>query len=1015
MKYFQLILYLSSLGFAQTNEQIQQAKTMIQNTGMSESQARSLAKSKGFSDKQIDDAINKEISKQQINKNDNDITPILNPIDFEVSNNQIDNSLSNNINDKSLTNNSPQDLGIVSDGEIKIAEDQSIMEKVLAEQESQLVTYFGYDIFNRDPSLFQSSSAGAVDPKYLIGPGDEIIVMLWGETQFRQVLSVDKEGFIFIPEIGQVFVNGLNLNLLESKLFRVLSQSYSSLNPQGGKATTFLDVSLGNLRPLRIQVLGEVSQPGAYTVNPAASLFSSLYYFNGPTALGSLRDIRLIRDGKQISSIDFYDFLLTGKKPRDEKLQLDDVVFIPNRLKTVTIKGEVNRPGIYELKPSETLKDLIFISGGIKVSAYLERAQIDRILPFEKRNELGMDRMFIDVNISEVLQGDSIFSIQDGDNIEIFSILDARSNVVSISGAITRPGTYDIGSGLKLSELISKADSLLGDAYMERLDVIRIKPDYNKELLKLNLKKVLEGDVENDIKLSSLDQIRIYSTSEMFPDNYVSIIGFVKFPGKYQLMENMTLFDLLFKAGGFLDEEFKKLAYMDRAELIRTVGGPNDKKIIPFSLEEVLDKKDMASELLNPDDLIRIYSKSQIKGGVRYVSISGYVKTPGRYELYQKNMTLYDLIFRAGGMNDPMHLNNAFLERADLIRYEKDRINQKIIPFNLNEIILNQDSPENYILKPGDHVKIYSKNVFNDQRTCMINGIVRNPGTLVYKKKMTLKDAIIEAGGVLNDYYKYRIEVARIDPSITDENLFAKSFIISLNNDYSIDWVNNLSVTDSSVSEKLFFLKPYDKISVFPDPLFSMQKTVSVEGAVYYPGEYSILNAQETVYDLIQRAGGLRPKAFLSGSSFTRNGENIKINLKNIMKRPRSKHNLVVQDGDKVFIDKNPDMIKILGEVNSPGNYKFIKGLKVSNAISLAGGYSQNAEKNNVFIIYPDGTSIKCFSWYRNPKVIDGSQIIIGVKEPEEPFDKTEYAKEITSIIANIAQAVSLLMIARAS
>ena len=175
--------------------------------------------------------------------------------------------------------------------------------------------------------------------------------MLWGETQFRQVLTVDREGFVFIPEIGQVFVNGLNLNLLESKLFRVLSQSYASLNPQSRKPTTFLDVSLGNLRPLRIQVLGEVAQPGAYTVSPSATLFSALYYFNGPTTLGSLRDIRMIRGGKEIASIDFYDYLLTGKKPRDQKLQLDDVIFIPKRLKTVTIEGEINRPGIFELKP----------------------------------------------------------------------------------------------------------------------------------------------------------------------------------------------------------------------------------------------------------------------------------------------------------------------------------------------------------------------------------------------------------------------------------------------------------------------------------------------------------------------------------------------------------------------------------------------------------------------------------------------------------------------------------------
>ena len=163
--------------------------------------------------------------------------------------------------------------------------------------------------------------------------------MLLEETQFRQVLSVDREGFVFIPEVGQVFVNGLNLSLLESKLFRVLSQSYASLNPLNRKPTTFLDISLGNLRPLRIQVLGwEVPQPGAYTVSPTATLFSLLYYFNGPTTMGSLRQITLIRNGEEIE-IDFYDYLLTGRTPNDQKLQIDDVVFVPKRLKTVKISG----------------------------------------------------------------------------------------------------------------------------------------------------------------------------------------------------------------------------------------------------------------------------------------------------------------------------------------------------------------------------------------------------------------------------------------------------------------------------------------------------------------------------------------------------------------------------------------------------------------------------------------------------------------------------------------------------
>ena len=420
--------------------------------------------------------------------------------------------------------------------------------KALDNENSDL-SYFGYQIFKKDPALFQTSSVGAVDPDYLIGPGDEIIVMLWGETQFRQVLEVNREGFIFIPEIGQVFVNGLSLSLLESKLFRVFSQAYASLNPEGRKATTFLDLSLGNLRPLRIQVLGELGQPGAYTVSPSTTLFSALYYFNGPSTLGSLRDLRLIRGNKEIASIDFYDYLLTGKKPKDEKLQLDDIIFIPKRKKTVSIQGEINRPGIYELIPGETLSDIISISRGLKITAYLDRIQIDRVVPFDKREKLGMDRVLIDLNIGEILNSEKIFELHDGDKIQVFSVLEARQNMVSITGAITRPGTYDLGQSLRLSELIIKADSITGDAYLDRVDIIRISPDLTEELIKVNLLKALNGDLENDIKLKSLDRVKVYSTSDMIQKTYVSISGHVKNPGRYLLQKNMTLFDLIFKGG----------------------------------------------------------------------------------------------------------------------------------------------------------------------------------------------------------------------------------------------------------------------------------------------------------------------------------------------------------------------------------------------------------------------------------------------------------------------------------
>jgi hypothetical protein len=297
--------------FGQTDGQIKQAKEMMKSSGMSEVQAKEMAKSKGYSDQQIDAAIQKEKSSKtkdastDFNENSKSGVPELgesNEVEYETSTENeheiIEKDIFESPNDKG-------ELELIDDEKYEIIDEEDLDLESEAQVGRKALSYYGYDIFKRDPAIFQSSSVGAVDPNYMIGPGDEIIVMIWGETQFRQVLTVDREGFVFIPEIGQVFVNGLDLKLLESKLFRVLSQSYASLNPQGGKSTTFLDVSLGNLRSLRIQVLGEVAQPGAYTVAPSATLFSALYFFNGPTPRGSLRDIRQINITTHICSTKF--------------------------------------------------------------------------------------------------------------------------------------------------------------------------------------------------------------------------------------------------------------------------------------------------------------------------------------------------------------------------------------------------------------------------------------------------------------------------------------------------------------------------------------------------------------------------------------------------------------------------------------------------------------------------------------------------------------------------------------
>lgn len=884
------VLVFTFLG-AQTTEEI---KKKVKESGLPESQVREILKQRGYTDKQIEAEAKKrgiEVGEQAEGE-----TPILME-EVEIS-----------------------DIDITVE-EVPIIEPEVLEEEELAlEAEPQPgrppLSYFGYDIFRRDPELFQASTFGAVDPDYNIGPMDEIIFMLWGETQFRQVFTVDREGFIFIPEIGQVFVNGLTLGHLEKKLFRVLSQSYATLNPISRKPTTFLDVSLGNLRPLRILVLGEVAQPGAYTVSPSTALFTSLYYFNGPTTLGSLRDIRLIRDGKQIATVDFYDYLLTGQKVSDVRLQLDDTIFLPTRGKTVSISGEINRPAIYELKESEGLLDLIEIAGDLKVTAYLDRVQIDRIVPFDKRTEIGMDRMYVDVSLQDVLEGSEDFDLMDGDQIQVFSVLDLRKNIVIITGAVERPGTYDIGDSLRLSELIEKANSLLGDAYLERVDVVRIRPDFTEELIKLNLGAALIGESNHDIHLQPLDRVHVYSLSEMIPKKFVTISGHVKNPGRYQLLNNMTLNDLIFKGGGFLDEQWR---------------------------------------------------------------------------------------------------DNTYLERADLLRYDADRVTQRIIPFNLGEVLDNPESVQDFALLPGDEVRVYSQAVFNAVKPVTIDGVVKNVGQYSLKTGMTIKDLILEAGGLSENVYRYKIEVARVDPNKVDVDTYAEVITLDMDDEYSIINVNYQYIDNPgeiTIDRKEFSLEPYDYVSIRPDPYFRLQRKVTVNGAVNYPGTYTILHPSEKVTDIIRRAGGLRPEAYPRASQITRAGKMIKISFEEIIKKPKSKMNFEVLDGDEIIIAVRPHIVQVTGEVNSPGYYKFVPGANTGDYLDMAGGFTRDADRGNMWIEYPGGISKKIRRYFLPRKVEDGSIIVVAKEEETEPLDKTEFAKEIASILADFATVIAIIFLA---
>ena len=881
------------------------------------------------------------------------------------------------------------------------------IDKDLKEKESKS-SYFGYNIFDTDPEIFQRSKLETVDPSYVIGPGDEVIILLWGETEKNDKYIVTKDGYLFIPNIGQVFVNGLTFSKLEDKISKLFQKAYSTLGNNEGSSQSFIDISLGStsLRPVRIFVLGEVDQPGAYNVNSGTTLFNSLFYFNGPSISGSLRDIRLIRNNKEIARADLYEFLLEGKQSNDFRLMRNDIVFVPQRGKTVRTTGAIHRQKYFELKDGEGLIDLINIAGNVRSDTYLKRVSIDRIINPVNRTLSRGSRTKLDVDLRNLFEDRIDFDLLDGDQILFFSIDNKYLDVLEISGSVKRPGSYELTNGLRLTDLIQKADSLLGNTYTERAEVIRTNNDLSRTITIVNLDSAYKNFPEHDILLRSNDRVRIFSNDEMLFRNNVSITGHVKNPGEKQFLNGMTLFDLVMIGGGFENERHLKNTYFDRADLSIFDSNGDLIKIIPFRLDSVLNKNGLADKKIKMGSEVRIYSYEEIFGiPPNSIEVKGHVKRPGVYDYYD-GMTVNDLLFLGGGFDDKEHMRRTYKQRVDVSRINEDRMTRKNIVLNLMDIFRDKSSDNNISLQPSDIVIVYSIDNFIYESNVTIEGDIVSPGTYTLKQNMTLSDLIIEAGGVRDEVESFIAEIASWNYSAGRNGLENYFDIEVIKKRKSLD----LFVKNKNKNQRV--LKKDEHIIIRKDNDVSSLKSVSISGAVMYPGTYVLRNNNEKVSDIIERSGGILSYGYPLSSEFTRNGETIKLSFDKIIKNPRSKFNFIVQNGDEININSRPNLVTVQGEVNNPGTYQYIKGYKYLDYLKMAGGYTKTSSKLGSYVLYPDGTASRVSYLNRSPDVFDGSTIVIIKKEEYTPFNITEYVSNLTTVYSNLSQAYLMIILA---
>ncbi len=526
--------------------------------------------------------------------------------------------------------------------------------------QSDQLEIFGMNIFKSAEMSFEPSLNVATPESYILGAGDEIIIDVFGasEITYQEVISPD--GFILVSGIGPIALGGITVKEAKNRIFNRLSTIYSGL--RGRNPNTFIQVSLGQVRSIKVNVVGNVVQPGTYEISSFSTAFNALYFAGGPTENGSLREIEVRRQGEKIASLDVYKYLFEGEDEQNPQLLDQDVVIVKPYINRVKLAGNVKQPAIYELRDDETIDYLFNFSGGFGEDAFKDFITIDRV--GEKERE-----------VATVQQSDFLSEkLIDGDSIYVTKILNTYSNRVRIVGAINRPGYYQLTPDLTLAMLIEEANGLREDAYLKRGNVIRLSKTLSLKNISFDVGEVISGN--QDIVLSPDDMIQVSSIFDLTEEQIITISGQVRNPGNFPYIDSMTVEDLINISGGLKED-----ASTTTVEVARRLSTDEDlsrsSEIFTLNINGDLSINDEASKfLLQPFDLVLIKSTPYVRKH-KIVKIEGEVNFPGFYALETNEDKVSDLIKRAGGLTRYGYPEGASLiRRTEYFRteYEKEEL-----------------------------------------------------------------------------------------------------------------------------------------------------------------------------------------------------------------------------------------------------------------------------------------------------------------------------------------------------
>lgn len=747
---------------------------------------------------------------------------------------------------------------------------------------------FGQHIF-KDAHAFTSSAEIRAPDTYIIGSGDQLAVNIWGASQYNEKLTVNEDGYVTPFRLPRLYLRGLPL----SKARDLLRQRY-----QAGFIfnANEIDIFLSTSRTITVNVVGEVEKYGSYTLPAINTAFNALLAGGGPTAIGSVRQIKVIRSGQKEKTLDVYDFLFNPTLKEDYFLQENDFIYVPVAQKVIAVAGAVKRPYRYELLPQENLLKLIEYAGGVTADAFTKNIQIKRFIDDRE--------VIINVDLLSLISSKNDFELRTGDFITIPSIITKAENVVHIEGAVSQPGQYAFTQGMRISDLLTKG--------------------------------IIAREARTD------------------------------------------------------------LGFLLRTNIDKTV------KYYSVSFEDILADPNLEINLpLFPDDHILVLSQANFTDK-SMVTIDGSVRLPKSY-FYNEGLRVYDLISLSGGLSSnasPL----AFIYRRDPAKPSK----QEYQRINLQAILQDTSHADNLKLAPYDSVYVFSTEYFSDFAEVKILGSVRNPGSYPYDQSLTLKDVILQAGGIKMEGAFNRVDLSRLQ---VDKNQPTKTVIVSLTLD------ENYNIIEGGTNP--FPLQPFDHVYVRSVPDFKLQEMIKINGEVLYPGDYALISPNERISSLIQRAGGLTQGAFPRGATVYRQFNNIGfvvIRLDYALADNNVRDNIVLKPGDIIEIPKINEIVSIQGAVNFNEAYadKILNTGKISLAYqgrrsakwyvdNFAAGVAKKGLRRKITVELVNGQVKKTKNYglvKAYPAVEPGSTINVAYKPPK-PEKKDHEPVDWQKVVAN--------------